>query len=52
MSLKYRWLSGDKLDASESKVFYHKAGSCCVGSYCVNKVIDVQKIRCGFGNGG
>lgn len=31
MSFKYRWLSGDKLDASENKDFNHKAGSCRVG---------------------
>ena len=30
MLLWYRWLSGDKLDASESKDFIHKASSCGV----------------------
>ena len=31
MSLRYRWLSGDKLDASESKEdVIHKASSCRV----------------------
>ena len=30
MSLEYRWLSGDKLDASESKFVIHEASSCRV----------------------
>ena len=52
MSLKYRWLSGEKLDGSESKGVIHKASSCRVDGSVSTKRPDVQNIRSGFGSGG